>query len=71
MTTPLLTDPNHQSWLRQQAVDQFDFFRASLNPAGGFFVLDHNGSPLPGDLQELHTTTRLVHAYAPWHAGRG
>lgn len=63
MPQSLLTDPKHQSWLRQQADDQFSFFRASLNPAGGFFVLDYDGTPLPGDLQELHTTTRLVHSY--------
>lgn len=64
MTNSLFTDPKHQDWLRQQASDQFNFFRASLNPTGGFFVLDYDGAPLSGDLQELHTTTRLVHSYA-------
>lgn len=64
MPHALLNEPNHQSWLRQQASDQFDFFSASLNPAGGFNVLDYDGTPLAGDLQELHTTTRLVHSYA-------
>ncbi|MFD1809720.1 AGE family epimerase/isomerase [Gemmobacter lanyuensis] len=43
---------------------QFDFFAASARPGPGFCTLDHAGQPLPDDLQELHTTTRLVHSYA-------
>lgn len=60
----LLQDPEHRAWLRHEAGRQFDFFRASLNPAGGFWTLGYDGAPLPDPLQELHTTTRMVHSYA-------
>lgn len=59
-----LNDPQHRAWLRADAERQFDFFRASLNPQGGFHTLGYDGAPLPATLQELHTTTRLVHSYA-------
>lgn len=54
----------HRRWLWHDAQRQIDFFRASLRADGGFEVLSAEGSPLPGRLQELHTTTRLVHAFA-------
>lgn len=60
----LLDDPDHQAWLWSDAIRQLQFFQASLNPKGGFHVLDHSGSPLENTVQELHTTTRLVHSYA-------
>lgn len=60
----LLDDPDHQAWLRSDALRQLQFFQASLNPKGGFHVLDHSGSALESTVQELHTTTRLVHSYA-------
>lgn len=59
-----LQDPQHRHWLRAEADRLFAFFRASLNPAGGFHTLDYEGHPLPDPLQELHTTTRLLHSYA-------
>lgn len=62
--TPWLQDASHRSWLRHEAGRQFAFFRASLNPAGGFHTLDLDGSALPDPLQELHSTTRLIHSYA-------
>ncbi|SPH18771.1 Sulfoquinovose isomerase [Defluviimonas aquaemixtae] len=54
----------HRAWLAADARRQFDFFRASLNPVAGFHVLDYDGAPLPDTVQELHTTTRLVHSFA-------
>jgi mannose/cellobiose epimerase-like protein (N-acyl-D-glucosamine 2-epimerase family) len=60
----LLHDDDHRKWLMQEAHRQFAFFRASLRPGPGFYVLNHDGTPLPGDVQELHTTARLVHSYA-------
>ena len=54
----------HRNWMSAQARRLLGFYQASLNPRGGFFVLDHSGKPLPQTLQELHTTTRLVHSFA-------
>ena len=62
-----LDDPEHRAWLMAEADRQFTFFRASLRSGPGFYTLDHSGQPLPGDTQELHTTTRLVHSYALGH----
>jgi len=62
-----LEDEAHRDWLRRDALRQFDFFRRSIDPAGGFHVLDADGTPLPGGVQELHTTTRLVHSFALGH----
>lgn len=59
-----IDDPTHRAWLLHEARAQFAFFRASLRPDGRFDVLDWAGAPLTGGAQELHTTTRLVHAYA-------
>jgi len=64
-----LTDSIHRNYLRRDALAQLAFFRNSLHKKGGFAVLDFDGSPLPGELQELHTTTRLVHSYAMGHIG--
>lgn len=50
--------------LRADACRQLNFFAASLQPDGRFATLDHEGRPLPDAPQELHTTTRLIHAYA-------
>lgn len=58
-----LDDPTHRAWLMADANRQLGFFRASLNPAGGFHTPGYDGAPLPRTVQELHTTTRLVHAY--------
>lgn len=55
---------DNATWQMQDAKAQFAFFAASLNPTGGFYTLDHAGAPLPSALQELHTTTRMVHSYA-------
>lgn len=59
-----LADPVHRAWLLADAMRQLAFFRPSLRADGGFDVLAWDGSPLPREPQELHTTTRLVHSYA-------
>ena len=58
-----LNDPAHRAFLAADARAQFDFFRASLHPVAGFHVLGYDGVPLPDTVQELHTTTRMVHSY--------
>lgn len=64
--------PNHRSFLVENARTQFDFFKNSLRPTGGFYTLGLDGTPLPSTVQELHTTTRLVHSFALGKlAGRG
>ena len=62
-----LTDPTHRDWLRQDSLRQLAFFNAAKRDAGGFHQLDLTGAPLPGSLQELHSTTRLIHSYALAH----
>ncbi|RJE88048.1 AGE family epimerase/isomerase [Paracoccus onubensis] len=59
-----LEDETHRAFLVQDARKALDFFDASPRAGGGFHTLDDSGRPLPSELQELHTTTRLVHCYA-------
>ncbi len=59
-----LDDPGHRAWLRADAERQVTFFRASPRPGPGFYLLDYDGAPLADDVQELHTSTRLVHSFA-------
>lgn len=56
--------PEHIAFLREDASKQFSFYFNSLGDRPGFYTLDKNGAHMPGGLQELHTTTRLVHSYA-------
>lgn len=58
-----ISNSEHRSFLRDNAKRQFAFFRASLGSSPGFRVLSYDGSPLDDTIQELHTTTRLVHSY--------
>ncbi|MFB2530601.1 AGE family epimerase/isomerase [Paracoccus sp. p4-l81] len=60
----MIDSPDHRAFLIADARRQLGFFAASLTPDGRFAVLDHDGAPLPDTGQELHTTTRLIHAYA-------
>lgn len=60
----------HRKWLMEQAAELFDFFEPhSINPAGGFNVLDDEGFPLrpapglDGCERQLHETTRMVHCF--------
>ena len=59
-----LHDPGHRAYLVRDAARLLDFFDASAGPDGGFVMLDHAGQPMPGSVQELHATTRLVHSHA-------
>lgn len=61
---PWLDAPGHRAFLIRDAHHALDFFDASPRDDGGFHTLDSAGRPLPDGLQELHTTTRLVHSYA-------
>ncbi len=56
--------PAHRAFLCNDAARQFRCFDASLRSAPGYHVLALDGSPLPDTVQELHSTTRLVHSYA-------
>lgn len=66
-STPWLSSPEHRAWLTQEAERQLDFFARSIRPDGGFVSLDYDGAPMAHQLQELHSTTRLVHSYALAH----
>jgi len=59
-----LHDDAHRNWLRDQSETLLSFFGASQQATPGFALLDHDGTPLPTDVQELHTTTRMIHSYA-------
>lgn len=63
-TAHWLNDPAHREFLVADAKHALDFFDASPSAGGGFHTLDLTGKPQTSDLQELHTTTRLVHSYA-------
>lgn len=65
--TPWVSSSEHRAWLTAEAKRQLDFFAVSARPEGGFYTLNYDGTPLPSQLQELHTTTRLVHSYAMAH----
>lgn len=54
----------HNRWLRYQAQKQLGFFAKSLRPDGRFQQLDLDGAALKSEVQELHATARLVHAYS-------
>ena len=54
----------HRDYLIADAGRQLDFFRQSLDPAGGFHAQNLDGSAIPGAPRELHATTRMVHSYA-------
>src|SRR5665213_34559 len=62
----------HRRWLMEQANALFDFFAPnSIDPDGGFYVLDDRGRPIlesrdggKPPAREIHSTTRMVHAFA-------
>ncbi|MFD1696216.1 AGE family epimerase/isomerase [Roseibium aestuarii] len=66
--------PARISFMQEQARDLLSFFKASLasdaHGASGvpaLWCLDSQGQPIPGQPQDLMTTTRLVHSYALGH----
>jgi len=62
-----LDDPLHRAFLARDAGRQLDVFARSLRATGGFHVLGLKGEPLADTVQELHTTTRMVHSFALGH----
>ncbi|MCG7495061.1 AGE family epimerase/isomerase [Thalassobius sp. Cn5-15] len=63
-TTVALASEEHRSFLKSEALNQLQFFSAAQRADGGFFTLDHDGTPIPGAPQELHATTRMVHCFS-------
>ncbi|MBU1304594.1 MAG: AGE family epimerase/isomerase [Alphaproteobacteria bacterium] len=64
---PWSNRPFHRQYLMAQANKLYDFFEGpSLNPKGGFFELDDDGTPLGGanPMRQIHGTTRMVHCAA-------
>lgn len=59
-----LDDQGHRDWLDAQTERQLAFFLASVQEQPGFCLLDHDGTPLATPVQELHTTSRMIHSYA-------
>ncbi|MBY6048476.1 AGE family epimerase/isomerase [Vannielia litorea] len=59
-----LENEAHRDWLAADALKQFEFFRKAKRKDGGFHTLDWKGKPLRSQLQELHSTTRMIHTYA-------
>ena len=66
MTTRWTTLPDHRRWLAREADDLLRLFEAeSVDPEGGFFVLDAGGHALrDAPLREIHATARMVHCFA-------
>ncbi|WP_400082527.1 AGE family epimerase/isomerase [Yoonia sp. R78084] len=62
-----MDDARHRAWLGAQSESQLRFFAASAGDAPGFSMLDHGGEVLGSDVQELHATTRMIHAYSLGH----
>jgi mannose/cellobiose epimerase-like protein (N-acyl-D-glucosamine 2-epimerase family) len=57
----------HRHWLLAQANGLLDFFQhGSLNPKGGFYLLDDHGKPLDPEAQvrPIHIVARAVHCFA-------
>lgn len=61
----------HRHWLISEALSLIRLYqRSAFNPAGGFFTLSTDGSPLlpaqngGGAVRQLHDTTRMVHCFA-------
>ncbi|WP_282602814.1 AGE family epimerase/isomerase [Paracoccus sp. PARArs4] len=63
-TAPWLEDAMHRAFLVHDAKRALDFFDRSARQGAGFHVLDLKGAPQASQVQEIHTTTRLVHSYA-------
>ena len=54
--------PSHRAWLLDEATSLFRFFeRRSINPAGGFFVLDDRGEPIARSKATGKAPAREIH----------
>ena len=63
--TPWTQRPAHRRWLETQADALFAFYEArSLDPKGGFFILDDAGRPAADPVRPLHLTARMAHCAA-------
>ncbi len=57
----------HRRWLLDQADGLLNFFQyRAINPKGGFYDLDTEGTPLATDnpVRSIHMSARMVHCYA-------
>jgi len=61
-----VTLQSHRHWLLEEAGTILDFFDGrSINPRGGFFELDDDGSPIAAHQERvIHITTRTTHCFA-------
>ncbi|MGR6430293.1 AGE family epimerase/isomerase [Rhizobium sp. PAMB 3174] len=60
----------HRRWLMSQADNLFNFFEGSIiNPKGGFFELNLDGSLPEGEnpVRGIHVTCRMIHCFAIAH----
>lgn len=65
---PWVEQSYHRTWLTARARTLFDTFATATNPAGGFFDLGDDGTPIGGaQVRGLHATTRMVYCYALGH----
>ena len=65
---PWIEQAYHRTWLTSQARALFDTFATAVNPAGGFFDLGEDATPIGGaQVRGLHATTRMVYCYALGH----
>ncbi len=63
--TPFAKRPYHRRWLLDQARDLLDLFGGNaVDPAGGFHILDDDGTPIAEPEQELFYTCRMIHCFA-------
>ncbi|MDO8208783.1 AGE family epimerase/isomerase [Conexibacter sp. CPCC 206217] len=54
----------HQRWLHDHAISLLDFYQhRSIDPDGGFFELEDDGSRRPTAARQLFTSTRMVHVF--------
>jgi mannose/cellobiose epimerase-like protein (N-acyl-D-glucosamine 2-epimerase family) len=60
-------DPAHHRWLEDEAARLLMFYRGSADPAGGFYWLDDDGRPTPGEPTYLWITARMVHGFSLAH----
>lgn len=63
-----LQSETHRHWLHSEAIRLIDFYQyASVDPRGGFYELEDDGTPRPIPDRNLFTTTRMVHQYSLAH----
>ena len=66
-SSPWPSRPFHRQYLMRQANNLFDFFQApSINPAGGFYELNDDGTAIDpqNSTRQIHAVTRMIHCFA-------